>query len=62
MLRHNSRNGFSYFWSNIFENCDQKSQNTWFFAKKSLFWHFLVKILKNIAWIKNLKKKKKVAR
>ena len=51
MLRHNSRNGFFQIFElgDIFENIVQKSQKTWFFAKKSLFWHFLVTIFKNIA-------------
>ena len=55
MLRHNSRNMlffqiFELLVGNILENFDQ--------TKKSLFWHFLVKILKNIAKVKIWKKKK----
>ena len=38
--------------TNILENVDYKSQKTWFFLPKThflgIFWHFLVKIFKNI--------------
>ena len=64
MLRHNSRIFLIqiFEFANIFENFDQKSQRTWFFAPqfffffKSLFWQKFSKICPKI---KIWKKKKK---